>query len=128
MTAFDDEAVDESDDVNIVYIKGILHETEKETKGKASFLDRVKKQIIHYKTRLVKAEDRLLELIQKKDNVELDAYEEQEMIDLDSFIEKSLDKKSHLPKNVKKQSESESIKELLNKVDELTKKIDQGNE
>ncbi|MEQ8471055.1 MAG: hypothetical protein RIC35_07715 [Marinoscillum sp.] len=123
MTAFDDDAVGESEDVNIVYIKGILHGTEKETKAKANFLDRVKNQILHYRAKLESAENRLLELIKKSEKNELDAGEEEEMVHLDSLIEKSLDKESVVPKIIKEKKESDSLSDLLNKVDLLTKRL-----
>ena len=128
LTSFDDKAVDQSTDVNIVYIKGILHDSEKDTKAKANFLDRLKNQIIHYQKTIEDSENRLLELIKKQEADGLNAPEEDEMIYLDSFIEKSLDKRSILPTKAKVMKESDSISELLKKVDELTKKIDKGNE
>jgi CheY-like chemotaxis protein len=124
LTSFDDEAIGRSDDVNIVYIKGILHGTEKETKAKATFLDRLKNQIIHYRTRIDTAEKRLIELIEKGNKGELDAHEEEDLIDLDSFIEKSLNKKYALPKIIKDKDESKSLSELINAVDQLKKKIE----
>ena len=96
----DDDAVGQSEDVNIVYIKGILHGTEKETKAKANFLDRVKNQILHYRTKLDNAEKRLLELLKKGESQELDASEEEEIVLLDGLIEKALDKESVVPKIV----------------------------
>ena len=123
MTAFDDDAVGQSEDVNIVYIKGILHGTEKETKAKANFLDRVKNQILHYRTKLENAEKRLLELLKKSETQELDATEEEEVVFLDGLIEKSLDKESVVPKIVKEKKESDSLSDLLSKVDALTKRL-----
>ena len=128
MTSFDDDAVGQSEDVNIVYIKGILHGTEKETKAKANFLDRVKNQILHYRTKIENAEKRLLELIEKRKKEKLDASEEDEMIHLDGLIEKSLDKTSKIPQIARGTKESESLSELLSKVDELTKKLDNKDE
>jgi CheY-like chemotaxis protein len=124
LTSFDDEAVGKSEDVNIVYIKGILHGTEKETKAKATFLDRLKNQIIHYKSKLEKAELRLVELLEKSKAQELDALEEEELLRLDSLIEKSLDKKYVVPDAVKRTTESKSLSELLRAVDELKKKLE----
>ena len=128
LTSFDDKAVDQSTDVNLIYTKGILHDSEKATQAQANFLDRIKNQIIHYRQAIEDSENRLLELIAKKEADGLNAPEEDEMICLDTFIEKSLDKKSILPSTAKAMKESDSISELLKKVDELTKKIDKGNE
>lgn len=122
LTSFDDEAIGKSEDVNIVYIKGILHGTEKETKAKATFLDRLKNQIIHYNSKLEKAESRLIELLEKSKTQDLDALEEEELLRLDSLIEYSLDKKYVVPNTVKRTAES--LSELLKAVDELKKKLD----
>ncbi len=124
LTSFDDEAVGKSEDVNIVYIKGILHGSEKETKAKATFLDRLKNQIVHYRSKLEKAEARLIELLEKSEQEKLDAPEEEELLRLDSLIEKSLDKKHPIPEAVKRTTESQSLSELLKAVDELKKKLD----
>lgn len=123
LTSFDDEAVGKSEDVNIVYIKGILHDTEKEIKAKATFLDRLKNQIIHYKLRLHNAEERLVDLLEKSKVQRLDAPEEEELIKLDNLIEKSLDKRYPLPEVVKRTKESESLSELLKAVDDLNNKL-----
>ena len=128
MTAFDDDAVGQSEDVNIVYIKGILHGTEKETKAKANFLDRVKNQILHYRTKLENAEIRLLELLKKSETQELDASEEEEVVFLDGLIENALDKESVVPKIVKEKKESDSLSDLLSKVDALTKRLGSDGE
>jgi len=124
LTSFDDEAVGKSEDVNIVYIKGILHGSEKETKAKATFLDRLKNQIVHYRSKLKNAEARLIELLEKSKTEKLDAPEEEELLRLDSLIEKSLDKKHQIPEAVKRTTESQSLSELLKAVDELKKKLD----
>jgi DNA-binding NarL/FixJ family response regulator len=123
LTSFDDEAIGKSEDVNIVYIKGILHGTEKDTKAKANFLDRLKHQIIHYRSKLDRAENRLIELLKKSEKEKLNAAEEEEVLRLDSFIEKALDKKSLVPEIMKKNTESESLLNLLKAVDDLKKKL-----
>lgn len=125
LTSFDDEAVGKSEDVNIVYIKGILHRTEKHTTAKATFLDRVKNQIIHYQSKIDKWESRLMELLEKSKTIKLDALEEEELLKLDNLIEKSLDKKSTVPQIAKTSTESESLYELLKAVEELKNKLDQ---
>lgn len=123
LTSYDDEAIGKSEDVNIVYIKGILHGSEKETKAKATFLDRLKNQIIHYHFKLEKAEERLVELLKKSKGEKLDAGEEEELLKLDSLIERSLDKKHRVPETVKRSTESKSLSELLKTVDDLKKKL-----
>jgi hypothetical protein len=124
LTSFDEEAIGKSEDVNVVYVKGILHVTETETKANANFADRIKSQILHYKKRLETAEIRLLELIKKSSKERLDANEEEEMLNLDSLIEKSLDKKYAIPERVKRPMESGPLVDLIKAVDDFIKKAD----
>lgn len=123
MTAFDDDAIKEIADVNMVYIKGILHGSEKELNAKANFLERVESQINHYKTKLADAEARLLELIEirKKGNATIE--DEQKMIELDQFLERSIDKKSSIPEEFKSLSNAKRLEDILSKVDELLQKV-----
>lgn len=123
MTSFDDDAIKIIDDVNKVYIKDILHGKEKETNAKANFLERIESQIGHYKTRLANAEQRLEELIEKRKAGKATMEEEKEIIDLDDFLEKSLDKKSSIPEEYKTLSNTEKLEEILTKVDELLEKV-----
>lgn len=126
LTAVDDEAVSQSDDVNIVYIKDILHNPE-EGNAKAKFLDRVISQIKHYKVRISKAETELLDLIavRKAGDANLDV--ENRIIELDNYLEKSIDAGNSLPAEFKKLSNIDKLDSMINKVDELLKKIDQKN-
>lgn len=130
LTAFDDVAINETEDVNKVYVKHILHKSNKEeaTKAKATFLDRVIASINHYNSKLRRAENDLLFLIQKRKEGELNYEEEQKIIELDSFIERSIDKSSSVPLDYKTSSNTERLSELLNKVDELINKVTKSND
>lgn len=122
LTSYEDDAVSQGDDVNIVYEKNEMTNGEK-------FLERVKTQIEKYYHKLESAENRLLELINEAKTRQLNAFEEEEVIRLDSFIEKALDKKTTIPDKIRKPDESDELTELLKKVDELTRKIeDTSNE
>jgi Mg2+/Co2+ transporter CorC len=77
--------------VNIVYIKGLM---DAEDGGRANFLDKIKNQILHYRSRISNAEKELLELIKKSNTKDLNAKEEARLLELDGFIEKSTNKKS----------------------------------
>lgn len=130
LTAFDDVAINETDDVNKVYVKHILHKSNKEeaTKARATFLDRVIASINHYKSKLKKSEEDLLKLLDKKRSGETNYEEEQRIIELDSFIEKSIDKNSSIPDEYKVSSNADKLGELLSKVDELINKVNKGND
>jgi len=123
LTALDDEAVNQSDDVNIVYIKNILYNKE-EGNAKAKFLDRVLGQIEHYKSRIENAKKELDELVNLRQTGKADIDIENRIIELDDFLEKSIDAKNSIPSEFKTLSNSNRLDSILNKVDELLKKID----
>lgn len=123
LTAVDDEAVNNSDDVNIVYVKSILHIEEVEN-SKSPFLARVISQIEHYKNRIEKHKQELAELIEVRKNGDADIDIERRIIELDDFLEKSIDGKSVLPSEFKTLTNSNKLDNILNKVDELLKKLD----
>lgn len=117
LTSYEDDAVSKGEDVNIVYEKGEMANGEK-------FLERVKNQIEKYYNKLDDAEKKLLALIEKGQQTKLDAQEEKELADLDSLIEKSLNKKNIVPDKIKKDTEEDKLGDLLKKVDELAKKLE----
>ena len=123
LTAVDDEAVNNSDDVNIVYIKNILYNKE-EGKAKAKFLDRVISQIEHYKSRIERARAEIVELIQLKQNGQANFQIESRIIELDNFLEKSVDATSSIPIEFKQFSNTQRLDNILEKVDLLIKRLD----
>jgi DNA-binding NarL/FixJ family response regulator len=124
LTAFDDLAVSASEDVNKVYIKNILHNNKEESKAKAKFLDRVINQIEHYQTKIKNAESELLELVKLRESGKVSISDENRIIELDSFLENVIDRKSSIPPEYKKLSNDDRLSELLKKVDTLLKKVD----
>lgn len=122
LTALDDEAVNKSEDVNIVYVKNIIHKKEEEA-AKAKFLDRVLRQIKSYKFRLDDAEKELSELIERRKSGDADVSIEARIIELDAFLEKAIDARSAIPAEFKKLSNSERLDCILLKVNELLSKL-----
>lgn len=123
LTALDDEAVNKSDDVNIVYVKNILYNNQEE-KAQAKFLDRVVSQIEHYKSRIENAQTELQKLTEIRQAGGADFKLEERLIYLDDFLEKSIDARSTIPSEFKTLSNTARLDKILNKVDELLKKID----
>lgn len=122
MTSFDDDAVKESDDVNIVYIKEILH-SEKSSNVKASFLEKVVSQITHYRSRIESYENELKALIELRNNGKANINDENRIIVLDQFLEQSIDRQSSIPIEFKELSNTNRLNEILLKVDNLLSKI-----
>ncbi len=117
LTSFEDDAISKGEDVNIIYEK-------KEMDNGEMFLERIKAQIEKYKHKLETEENRLLELIAESKKRKLNDAEIEELSELDSKIEKALDKESRIPNILRNDKEASDLSELLKKVDELAKKLD----
>ncbi len=126
LTAVDDEAISSSEDVNIVYVKSILHKAEVEN-SKSPFLARVISQIEHYKNKIESSKKELSELIEVRKAGEADFQTENRIIELDNFLEKSIDAKNIIPSEFKTLSNSNKLDGILNKVDELLNKLDSND-
>ena len=116
LTSYEDDAITAGDDVNIVYEKGENARDEK-------FIERIKLQIEKYDHRVNQAQERLIQLLELRNERALTVTEEEETITLDSFLERSLNKPSQIPDELKTLSNKMQLAELLSKVDELLKKI-----
>lgn len=125
LTALDDEAVNSSNDVNIVYVKNILYNKE-EGNAKARFLDRVISQIEHYRNRIEGYKQELADLLEIRKKGEADISVENRIIELDDLIEKSVDGKSVIPPEFKTLTNSAKLDNILSKVDQLLKKINEN--
>jgi len=119
LTSYDDQAIKTSQDVNMIYIKDILHGSEEKTNAKANFLDTVENQIIHYKKRIENAENELLELIKKSNQKDLNAQEESRLLELDTFIEKSTNQPSSLPEHLKSTKNLNELHKMIDSTDIL---------
>lgn len=112
-SSFEDTAVGDKNtsDVNIVYSKMELNNPQIQ---KIKFRDRVRMQIVKYRNILEEKELRLNELLEKKRaGLVLSILEEEEIVELDSFIEHSLDIESAVPKELKRISNQDKLKELI---------------
>jgi len=121
LTSYEEDAISKGEDVNIIYEKKEMDEGE-------MFLERVKAQIEKYRHKLEMDETRLLELIAQSKKRRLDAVEMEELSELDSKIEKSLDKESRITNLLRDDKEASELSELLKKVDELAKSLGHNNE
>lgn len=142
LTSFEDDAISKGDDVNIIYEKKeMIKKTSsqaapkietskvdefenKEKESRENFLERVKAQIEKYKHKLENDESRLLQLITESRKRKLNDAEIEELSQLDSKIEKALDKESRIPNILRNDKEASDLSMLLKKVDELAKKLD----
>lgn len=121
LTSYEDDAISKGEDVNIIYEKKEMDEGEQ-------FLERIKAQIEKYKHKLESDENRLLELIAESKKRKLDAPEKEELAELDSKIEKALDKESRISNILRDENEASELSELLRKVEELAKSLSKKDE
>lgn len=124
LTSFDTEAATNIDDVNLIYAKSIFNGHE--DRGGLNFLDRVKAQIDHYQLKIANAENELTQLVKKKSAGGLDAPGEQKLIELDSFLEASVDGHNPVPENLKSFSNLQKLEDLIAKVDILVAEVKSG--
>jgi CheY-like chemotaxis protein len=120
LTSHQDDAFVEVDDVNVVYEKGEIF------KGESTFLGRISNQIFKYKKRIIDSEIKLLQLIERQKSEVLSLEEEKELIRLDSFIEKSLDKESAVPEELKVTSNEQMVTAMLREVDRMVEKVNKN--
>jgi DNA-binding NarL/FixJ family response regulator len=127
MTAFDNKAVHSSEDVNIVYVKNILHkQSNQEEKATITFLDRVKEQIRHYRTKISDAETELMQLIELRKIGKATFEDETRLIELDTFLESTIDNRALIPSEYKESSNQKRLSDLLGSVNELVKKLEEN--
>lgn len=122
ITSHDDEAVNDTDDVNVVYIKDIL--SPENDKGKVPFAQRIIRQIDKYRSSIDAARNELNVLIDKRSNGEAGVYEENRIIELDSFLERTFGTYDAIPEQMKKLSNIDKLNELIDKADEILKKLE----
>lgn len=121
ITSYDDDAVADTEDVNLVYVKLLLTKEDKNVKSK--FHEKVYSQIQKYKTSIANAQKELTELLEKRASGTISLHEEQQIVDLDDFLERSLDNYQALPQEMKSLSNIKKMSSIIDKVDGLLKKI-----
>lgn len=122
ITSYDNDAISTSKDVNLVYVKILMNGGEEGAKAK--FHDKMVEQIDKYKKSIDEAQIELTALVQKKQEKGLTLHEEDRLVELDSFLEKSLDSYTALPADIKRSESLEHLSEVIDKVDEILAKLD----
>jgi len=102
----DDVAIDHVTDANIVYDKLCLDDT----KQKSLLKDVISTNIKIYKDRINKASQRLSELVGME---RLSPKDESELLELDSFLERSMDAESAIPNSIKAQFIEHKFDEII---------------
>lgn len=121
LTSFDDEAIYRSHDLNIVYLKRDLHPSKDD---KITFADRIIQKIVSYQAEISNAQERLNNLMELRRNNQATSKDEQELIELDSFLERSLGQKTQVPAGMKELSNMNRLNELIGKADAILAKLE----
>jgi len=125
LTSFDDDAVKDSDDVNIVYIKGIMNG---ESNAKITFLERIEKQIQKYHFRIADSKAKIAELIEAKKTRKLDSKEEDLFVDLSHFLDKTIVGNDSIPRVFYSTDTNSKLDDLIAKTEDLLSKINPAND
>lgn len=120
LTGWDKEAVENGDDANIVYLKNF---EDPEGEKHATFLDKVKNQILKYRKKIKDSNKELLKLIEKSHKKDLNAKEEARLIELDTFIENSTNQKSSIPNSLKGTKNLDKLHKMINNTDNLLEEL-----
>ncbi|WP_432742261.1 hypothetical protein ABXJ76_17130 [Methylobacter sp. G7] len=130
-SSFDSDASrsNSTKDVNLVYSKELDIEHHKDNQDKhLTFPQKILLQIEKYRARITEAEESLEQLhARKRQGNNLSLKEEDELIRLDSFLERALDTPSAIPEEFKKSSNSKQLNNLINSVNELLEKVKNAN-
>ena len=121
ITSFADEAVNDSDDVNLVYEKGQLKTTS--DNAKVTFAVRVIQQIEKYRSRIDNAKRELSRLMDKRLSGRADVQDEEQIIEIDTFLEKALGAENLVPPELKCLSNLKRLNKLIEKVDALLERV-----
>lgn len=126
LTSFDEDAVQQTVDVNYVYPKDILNPDKQ--LGKITLAEKIRVQIEHYQANLAKQSDRFQALLMKSDSQGLTEAEENELLKLDSFLESTLDDRESLSSDKKSQLAVGKIDELILSTQELLRALKEEKE
>lgn len=119
LTSFADDAISESFDTHIVYSKSIPFGCD--TESKKIFELKIRKSIEHYISELQKASDEFAKLTSLSD---LTLEQENRLIELDEFLESSLNNDVKLPKHLKTSQHVGNIKQLIIRAEDILVKLD----
>ncbi|WP_373072221.1 hypothetical protein [Sulfurimonas sp.] len=121
LTGWEDDAIRDGYDVNIVYPKGIKSITRSNVdKHQAVFIDKIENQIKHHKDKISALESEYKELLNKET---LDSFEDDRLVELDTMIEKMTNQSSSIPKDLKKRNNLDELHKMINNTDTLIERL-----
>ncbi|MDQ8205899.1 hypothetical protein QEH52_00120 [Coraliomargarita sp. SDUM461003] len=126
VTSFDHDAIGNSQDVNIVYSKDLYgrnftRNAQRDADNRLSL--RILRQIEHYHARFAEYKAEYYELLEASRQGDLSATQEERIIELDTFFERSISDAASLPPVIKKRSFQDDLCEFIKKTDELIESV-----
>ncbi len=121
LTQKETEAIESSQDVNFVYSKRIITSTD--DKEKTMFKEKIRIQIDHYLKLLMDSENEFNGLVEKSKSATLNAKEDERLLELDTFLAHSMNKKSALPKRLKDPVYLEKLDKLIKTTNDMLNEI-----
>ena len=121
MTQKETEAIESSQDVNFVYSKRIITSTD--DKEKTMFKEKIRIQIDHYLKLIMDSENEFNGLVEKSKSATLNAKEDERLLELDTFLAHSMNKKSALPKRLKEPVYLEKLDKLIKTTNDMLNEI-----
>jgi hypothetical protein len=120
----DGDVTEQSIDVDIVIDKADMSNN-----NKNKLLKRIRQKIDNYYKQIASKEKRLLTLLNKKKKETLSGEEEDELIECDDFLEKTINKSYSIKKHFKEfyKDDVKDMIQLLNQIDEKFQKIDHSH-
>jgi len=116
ITSFEGDAINGTKESDLVFTKKAAWNKA----GKELLKARIRNKIVAHQKKLATSAKKYADLVNKKT---LSLKEENELLDLDSFIERSHGKIGHISKLLKTNKNYEKLSELVRKVEKLTLEI-----
>ena len=121
LTSYDEAAARSLSDVNAIYPKAMRNPENKY--GKLTLQETIRFQIEHYKNRIKEKQERWCELLDKHGKDGLNQKEENELLDIDNYLERTIASDRALPRLKKEEIAFGKISELIASTKELLKCI-----
>jgi len=119
----DDGAIEDAQNIDVTIIRSKKEYTE----SPEIFISRLIKMIESYEDSQAKASRELVILKQKEAEGTLDAFEEEKLIELDSFLDESLDSSNRIPNAIRASSSTARLDDLIKKADIIIQKLNSND-
>lgn len=128
LTSHASQAISHTDDVHIIYSKDILAaENEKEREELEIFKIKIKSNIDYFKKKIYETESRIDMLVLKRQETELDIFEEEELSKLYIMLDEICPENKSLPANLISRPAIFKLNEFVNDTKEILEQLKKMN-